>query len=144
MQKRRLLPSQSGGNSSQGREDEIWIARTRTRATNGAIDPLFPSFADFMEVDQLPTRPPRVLEPREEGEAEIDDEDREEEEDRSGGDGRSRNRRKRQAPYIIFPEILCIVDYDGYRLVNRRGRPNAPKCSGFGVRRMVEDQDENS
>ena len=25
-------------------------------------------------------------------------------------------REKRQAPYIIFPEILCIVDYDGYRL----------------------------
>lgn len=27
------------------------------------------------------------------------------------------SRRKRQAPYIIFPEILCIVDYDGYRYV---------------------------
>jgi len=27
-----------------------------------------------------------------------------------------RRRKKRQAPYIIFPEILCIVDYDGYRL----------------------------
>ena len=25
------------------------------------------------------------------------------------------SRKKRQAPYIIFPEILCIVDYDGYR-----------------------------
>jgi len=26
------------------------------------------------------------------------------------------SRRKRQAPYMIFPEILVIVDYDGYRL----------------------------
>lgn len=25
-------------------------------------------------------------------------------------------RAKRQAPYIIYPEILVIVDYDGYRL----------------------------
>ena len=24
-------------------------------------------------------------------------------------------RHKRQAPYMIFPEILVIVDYDGYR-----------------------------
>ncbi|XP_040567862.1 A disintegrin and metalloproteinase with thrombospondin motifs like isoform X2 [Lepeophtheirus salmonis] len=29
---------------------------------------------------------------------------------------RIHSRNKRQAPYIIFPEILCIVDYDGYRL----------------------------
>ena len=27
----------------------------------------------------------------------------------------SHNRKKRQAPYLIFPEILCIIDYDGYR-----------------------------
>ena len=27
-----------------------------------------------------------------------------------------RRRTKRQAPYLIFPEILCIIDYDGYRL----------------------------
>ncbi|XP_043685372.1 A disintegrin and metalloproteinase with thrombospondin motifs 18 isoform X3 [Vespula pensylvanica] len=26
------------------------------------------------------------------------------------------NRSKREAPYVIYPEILCIVDYDGYRL----------------------------
>ena len=32
-------------------------------------------------------------------------------------DGGSKKRQKRQAPYIIFPEILCIVDYDGYRYV---------------------------
>ncbi|XP_017882683.1 A disintegrin and metalloproteinase with thrombospondin motifs 8 isoform X2 [Ceratina calcarata] len=25
-------------------------------------------------------------------------------------------RTKREAPYVIYPEILCIVDYDGYRL----------------------------
>lgn len=25
------------------------------------------------------------------------------------------NRTKREAPYVIYPEILCIVDYDGYR-----------------------------
>lgn len=24
---------------------------------------------------------------------------------------------KREAPYVIYPEILVIVDYDGYRLV---------------------------
>ena len=29
---------------------------------------------------------------------------------------RSTNRRKRNAPYTIYPEILVIVDYDGYRL----------------------------
>ncbi|XP_015184017.1 PREDICTED: A disintegrin and metalloproteinase with thrombospondin motifs 16 isoform X1 [Polistes dominula] len=28
----------------------------------------------------------------------------------------SGNRSKREAPYVIYPEILCIVDYDGYRL----------------------------
>jgi len=24
---------------------------------------------------------------------------------------------KREAPYVIYPEILVIVDYDGYRYV---------------------------
>ncbi|KAJ8680509.1 hypothetical protein QAD02_016296, partial [Eretmocerus hayati] len=28
----------------------------------------------------------------------------------------SNSRSKREAPYVIYPEILCIVDYDGYRL----------------------------
>ncbi|KAF7379233.1 hypothetical protein HZH68_017078 [Vespula germanica] len=28
------------------------------------------------------------------------------------------NRSKREAPYVIYPEILCIVDYDGYRYKN--------------------------
>lgn len=27
-----------------------------------------------------------------------------------------KTRKKREAPYTIFPEILVIVDYDGYRL----------------------------
>lgn len=27
----------------------------------------------------------------------------------------SSDRSKREAPYVIYPEILCIVDYDGYR-----------------------------
>lgn len=34
--------------------------------------------------------------------------------------GRKRKKRsivKREAPYIIYPEILVIVDYDGYRFV---------------------------
>ena len=30
---------------------------------------------------------------------------------------KSHRRKKRQAPYLIFPEILCIIDYDGYRYV---------------------------
>merc|ERR1719322_1074858 len=82
-----------------------------------------------MEVDQLPTRPPRVLEPREDSEPEMDDEEDHEE---VLGDGRSRNRRKRQAPYIIFPEILCIVDYDGYRM---HGKDNiAIKRNGIDLR----------
>lgn len=25
------------------------------------------------------------------------------------------SRSRREAPYVIYPEILCIVDYDGYR-----------------------------
>ncbi|XP_033248315.1 uncharacterized protein LOC108160508 isoform X5 [Drosophila miranda] len=29
---------------------------------------------------------------------------------------RTRTRSRRQAPYIIYPEVLVIVDYDGYRL----------------------------
>lgn len=29
---------------------------------------------------------------------------------------RSAERRKRDAPFVIYPEILVIVDYDGYRL----------------------------
>ncbi len=32
-----------------------------------------------------------------------------------GGKFKRPRRKKRQAPYLIFPEILCIIDYDGYR-----------------------------
>lgn len=31
-------------------------------------------------------------------------------------DGEERTRSKRAIPHIIYPEILVIVDYDGYRL----------------------------
>ncbi|SPP75942.1 blast:Venom metalloproteinase 3 [Drosophila guanche] len=31
-------------------------------------------------------------------------------------ESRTRPRSRRQAPYIIYPEVLVIVDYDGYRL----------------------------
>ncbi len=68
-----------------------------------------------MESDQIPKRmrrsPPDLnLDPEEEEEGEGEEEDLPD----SKWTRRSR-RRKRQAPYIIFPEILCIVDYDGYR-----------------------------
>ena len=56
-----------------------------------------------MEMDQYPTR-------------KNDEYDDEEETESIGGSTRSR-RTKRQAPYLIFPEILCIIDYDGYRYV---------------------------
>jgi len=35
---------------------------------------------------------------------------------RSNRTKRHAERRKRDAPYVIYPEILVIVDYDGYRL----------------------------
>ncbi|KAF6197555.1 hypothetical protein GE061_008519 [Apolygus lucorum] len=35
---------------------------------------------------------------------------------RSKRDAEVRGRAKREAPYVIYPEILVIVDYDGYRL----------------------------
>ena len=36
-------------------------------------------------------------------------------EEENWDDDISHSRKKRQAPYLIFPEILCIIDYDGYR-----------------------------
>lgn len=30
---------------------------------------------------------------------------------------RSLSRNSREAPYVIYPEILVIVDYDGYRYI---------------------------
>lgn len=35
---------------------------------------------------------------------------------RSLQESKSQSRNKREAPYTIYPEILVIVDYDGYRL----------------------------
>lgn len=55
-------------------------------------------FSDFMEMDQFPTR-------KNEDPDEMFIES-------------PRKRQKRQAPYLIFPEILCIIDYDGYRYWN--------------------------
>jgi hypothetical protein len=64
----------------------------------------------FMEFDQLPKKAVFSSAAQETFDAdEYDDDSR-----RAKNDDKSR--RKRQAPYIIFPEILCIVDYDGYRL----------------------------
>lgn len=37
----------------------------------------------------------------------------------------SRRRSKRAVPHIIYPEILVIVDYDGYRL---HGGDNVQVC----------------
>jgi hypothetical protein len=62
-----------------------------------------------MEFDQLPKKAVFSSAAQETFDAdEYDDDSR-----RAKNDDKSR--RKRQAPYIIFPEILCIVDYDGYR-----------------------------
>lgn len=44
------------------------------------------------------------------------DELSEDEEDDLNVPSESTKRRKRAAPYMIYPEILVIVDYDGYRL----------------------------
>lgn len=35
---------------------------------------------------------------------------------RSLRNSETQRRKKREAPYTIYPEILVIVDYDGYRL----------------------------
>lgn len=56
--------------------------------------------SDFMEVDQFPmNRLKRSLW------------DANEDEDMHTANSRM----KRDTPYLIFPEILCIIDYDGYR-----------------------------
>jgi hypothetical protein len=56
---------------------------------------LFFNISDYMEMDQFPMKK-SSQERTEDGEPIL-------------------SRTKRQAPYIIFPEILCIIDYDGYR-----------------------------
>ena len=60
-----------------------------------------------MESDHLPKKRRRSVSELDEFIAEH--------QDGESGIHRRRKRGKRQAPYIIFPEILCIVDYDGYR-----------------------------
>ena len=63
----------------------------------------FNIFADLMEMDQFHNRNIYNKNSHSEKEEEILIEQI-----------KSR-RKKRQAPYLIFPEILCIIDYDGYR-----------------------------
>lgn len=54
------------------------------------------SFAAFMEPDHLAKRYRRNVSDKK--------------------PGTEHSRQKREAPYTIYPEILVIVDYDGYRL----------------------------
>jgi len=61
----------------------------------------------IMEMDQYPTLKRVVEDPLEDDDAE---------DDLLIQENRTLRRKKRQAPYLIFPEILCIIDYDGYRL----------------------------
>ena len=60
----------------------------------------------IMEMDQYPTLKRVVEDPLEDDDAE---------DDLLIQENRTLRRKKRQAPYLIFPEILCIIDYDGYR-----------------------------
>ena len=57
-------------------------------------------------MDQYPTLKRVVEDPLEDDDAE---------DDLLIQENRTLRRKKRQAPYLIFPEILCIIDYDGYR-----------------------------
>jgi hypothetical protein len=59
--------------------------------------------SDYMEMDQFPMKNSNS---NLKSKSKILEEDEEEP---------ILSRTKRQAPYIIFPEILCIIDYDGYR-----------------------------
>ena len=65
-------------------------------------------YLDFMELDQFPLNKLKNANGRTKR-------DLFEEKDDDADDNAPRNRKKRQAPYLIFPEILCIIDYDGYR-----------------------------
>ena len=69
-----------------------------------------------MEMDQF--RAKKKSFPLNENEVEEDDE----EEDIIIKENKNR-RKKRQAPYLIFPEILCIIDYDGYGYVLIKKNP---------------------
>ena len=66
-------------------------------------------FLDFMEADKFPLNGIKEKDERTRRRKRgIFDEDESEED-------LPHKRKKRQAPYLIFPEILCIIDYDGYR-----------------------------
>ena len=58
---------------------------------------------DFMEMDRFPTKKSLP--------------DEEDVDDNLIIEQNKNQRKKRQAPYLIFPEILCIIDYDGYRYI---------------------------
>ena len=66
--------------------------------------------SDFMETDQYPTKKQTSSDMSES----FDEFDEDNEDDLLISQKKHR-RKKRQAPYLIFPEILCIIDYDGYR-----------------------------
>ena len=72
-----------------------------------------------MEADQFPlNKLKKDDDARQRTKRSLNNED--EENDGNGAENKKSNdhihsRKKRQAPYLIFPEILCIIDYDGYR-----------------------------
>ena len=68
-----------------------------------------------MEMDQF--RAKKKSFPLNENEVQEDDDDDVEEDIIIKEKNNKNRRKKRQAPYLIFPEILCIIDYDGYRYV---------------------------
>ena len=71
------------------------------------IELFYPKCLDFMEADkfQLNELKNKDEKRRREKRGLYEDED---------WDGHSRHsRKKRQAPYLIFPEILCIIDCRG-------------------------------
>ncbi|XP_037955520.1 uncharacterized protein LOC119685339 [Teleopsis dalmanni] len=77
----------------------------------------------FMEPDDLRTSEKlEKLQRRQKRSANLDDtaeltkEDEDAMHDELTEDEEEHTRAKRQAPYIIYPEVLVIVDYDGYRL----------------------------
>ena len=65
--------------------------------------------SDFMETDKFPLN---ELKARNE---KLRRQKRGLSEDEDFQEDNIHTRKKRQAPYLIFPEILCIIDYDGYR-----------------------------
>ena len=53
-------------------------------------------------------------------------------------DGQTLQRSKRAVPHIIYPEILVIVDYDGYRLHGGDNvQVNIEKCIHLKIMHLV-------